>query len=125
MTDIEVGNRLTTFRKQLKLSQKEIAKDCEAFGLVEFQGGYSMTERGMRPMSYNLLRMLVVKHNLNAYWLLTGEGKSLRGVDKPQGLVTDIKILIDEIYILETRLVKAERLIEMLTKQVADVAEKV
>lgn len=123
--DIQIGLRLESFRKQLKLTQTEMERHAKEYGFANLQSKYSLAERGLQALQVDMLRFLVTRYNLNAYWLLTGEGKSIRGEEPKKTLVTDMKILIDEIHLVHSRLERAEKIIQMLNEKVANLMEKV
>jgi len=67
--DIEIGERLKTFRKHLKLSQEEFGNKINIS-----QKSLSAIERGDRRLYAELIEKISKTYNLNPNWLILGKG---------------------------------------------------
>lgn len=74
------NQRLKFLRLHLKISQGEFAKSV---GLQ--QGSYSDVEREKSTLSYSLLKNIATIYNVNADWIITGEGEMLKDQPKKPG----------------------------------------
>lgn len=64
-----MGKRLAMVRENSGLKQIPFAEALEVS-----QGGYNTYERGQREIPVRVLRALHVKFNVNAVWMMTGQG---------------------------------------------------
>ena len=77
--------RFIKFREKLQLSQTEIAKILETK-----QPNISKIEKGERPLTFTMLRILRKKYSLNINWYISGEGTMLNQDEKKSTLISDI-----------------------------------
>lgn len=73
-SNIDVGNRIFSVRKQLGLIQKDFA---EKVGISP--NFLSEVERSISPPSKTLLIAISLRYSINFDWLLTGEGEMFAG----------------------------------------------
>lgn len=67
---MEIGDRIKLLRKTLNLSQTAVAKRIDIAN-----ASLSQLENNITKPSLNTIRELGVAYNVNANWLLTGEGE--------------------------------------------------
>jgi transcriptional regulator with XRE-family HTH domain len=86
---LKIGERLNKFRKDLNLSQINMAQSLEIP-----QSTLSEMEKGRKNVSYNTIISLISNYsNLNVDWLLTGRGNMLNENDSNKKIdLNDINI---------------------------------
>lgn len=80
--------RFVKFRKKLEISQVEVAKVLETK-----QPNISKIEKGERPLSFAMLRILRTKYKLNINWYITGQGQMLNDPEDKSTLMADISTI--------------------------------
>lgn len=80
--------RFVKFRKKLQISQVEVAKVLETK-----QPNISKIEKGERPLSFAMLRILRTKYKLNINWYITGQGQMLNDPEDKSTLIADMSTL--------------------------------
>jgi len=81
----EEAARLTKFRSKYQISQKELA---ETLGTK--QPFISRTEKGENLLTFQHLRILRKKYNLNINWYCTGVGTMISGDEDKSSLISDV-----------------------------------
>ena len=67
--NLDLADRLKKIRLELNLKQKEIAAELKIS-----KATYSEVEGGNYNPNFNLIENIVLKYNVNLYYLLFGEG---------------------------------------------------
>jgi len=80
--------RFSKFRDKFQLSQVEVAKILETK-----QPNISKIEKGERPLTFSMLRVLRKKYNLNINWYITGQGTMLSEEEDKSTLLADISTI--------------------------------
>jgi len=80
--------RFVKFRQKLQISQVEMAKTLETK-----QPNISKIEKGDRPLSFAMLRILRTKYKLNINWYITGQGTMLNDPEDKSTLMADISTI--------------------------------
>ncbi|WP_160067489.1 helix-turn-helix domain-containing protein [Sphingobacterium bovisgrunnientis] len=77
--------RFVKFREKMELSQVEIAKILETK-----QPNISKIEKGERPLTFSMLRILRKKYKLNINWYITGQGTMLNEEEDKSTILADL-----------------------------------
>lgn len=80
--------RFIKFRHKMQLSQVEIAKILETK-----QPNISKIEKGERPLTFSMLRILREKFKININWYITGQGTMVSEQGDKSTIVADVGTL--------------------------------
>lgn len=80
--------RFIKFRDKLKLSQVDVATILETK-----QPNISKIEKGERPLTFSMLRILRKKYMLNINWYITGQGTMLNEEQDRSTMIADISTI--------------------------------
>lgn len=80
--------RFVKFRHKLNISQVEMAEILETK-----QPNISAIERGVRPLTFEMLRKLRTKYKLNINWYITGQGTMLNEPEDKSTVIADISTI--------------------------------
>lgn len=81
----EEAARLVKFRKKYQISQMDLAAT-----LGTKQPFISRAEKGESPLTFQHLRILRKKYNLNINWYCTGLGTMISGEEDKSTLISDV-----------------------------------
>ena len=77
--ELEQCKRFKELRKALKLKQGELAES-----LTISQGHTSDIENGRKAVSDRIIEILVLKYNVNANWILDGQGEMFKKMNRKE-----------------------------------------
>ena len=87
----EIGERLKTLRRETGLKQGDFAKRLEIS-----QSLLSGIENGNEPLSDRTRKIICLEFNISENWLLTGEGKMVKVMEKDDNLLAVFRKLEPE-----------------------------
>ena len=107
--------RLVKFRKKYQISQKELATV-----LGTKQPYISRTEKGENPLTFQHLRVLRKKYNLNINWYCTGVGTMISGDEDKSTVMSDLNTIKKDYEDLSKLYDDLKRVVYKLVRDVYD-----
>lgn len=113
-----MGKRVSTLRKNLKLTQTEFAK-----ALSIGQQALSMIENGQRDLSEKNIKLICFSYKVSYDWLVNGTGNMFQDDDSDAQAIVDSVMTGDNDFAKKT-LVKFARLSEERWRQLQEILEE-
>lgn len=114
----DLADRFLSFRKLNKLSQKDMASllGISQSGIVEY-------ESAKRSIPVETLQILHAHYKMSYEWFFTGKGKPDEGsqIDEEE---TDVKKLRDDVRILKLKILKMDKQMIGLVRELYDIKHK-